>query len=1721
MSETQKRKPPKLGPKKTNAPPAQGSSQKTTAEPKKASASTTKSPQAKASAADSKPSATNENKAPEKKAPKKLPPKQPAKETTSGTPQKKPAKLPPKPKPEESTTQTPSKPKKQPPKLPPKQTDDKPAATNTDQAPSTAPRKPSAAAAKPETTEEKRKPPKLPPKKDESGTSTPAQKASAAPTNATQSRRTSAAPTATPQASRRPSTMPRQGSQATAKKQTTEAGLETPTPKGGEQQDLKSVLSEEQRADLVQLVTSITSQMRKTIESNFDASSATPKSIALKAREDMTEDEKINAPMDLGSLDVGELEKEKKLRDERLKELSSPKVKQLKKSALEWFDEWRKVVQDRVKESIGPEGKVSQDKGEKESGPSPPEERPVQRVNTDAKTGEYSPPKLEELFPRLKTSLTKLPMKERQLVLHSMLLLMLSLEHYNAASRVLLLYLTSSLKLGLKHLREDEEATAQGLLKAAKQITADEEALKKKKLEGQEAHKWRVRLATAAGAAVVGVSGGLAAPMIAAGVGTVMGGLGLEATAAAGYLGSLAGSTYLVGGLFGAYGGRMTGDMMRELSAEVEDFAFLPVHGDRKDHGESVEAATESRRLRVVIAISGWLLEKEEVVTPWKVLKPSAEVFALRFELEALMNLGQSIDTMISSAAYGYAQSAMIKKTVFAELMSAMWPVALVKVARVVDNPFTLAKTRADKAGKVLAEALINRTQGERPVTLIGYSLGARVIWSCLIALAEKKAFGLVESAVLMGSPLPSDVSTWRTMRTAVTGRLVNVYSENDYLLAFLYRTSSLQLGVAGLMPISGLYNVENVDVSETVSGHLRYRYLVGSILQKIGFEDIDKGEVEKEAEAFKKVVEEESKNGYLQQAKDGYHGKKTGQAPKKQPKSISDAEADKQASAMEKEVAAKTQSGLMQWAVEQLYISRPSAPSAGDAKNAAADPKGAVKGASKTANKTADAATKTLYERARDAVYLARSGGPEGEKAAQEKLSQAQEAAPTGYLATAAGYIPTAYIPGLGGAGSAKKGAPKPPTDAKKPALKKTESSQKKAGEAAKPALNKTDNAQNKVGGADKDPAKAAGDVQKTAGDAVKNPSKAAEDTTKQATAAGKTATDTATGAGKAAGDAAKDAPKAATDAAKDVPKAASDAAKDPAKAAGDASKTATDAAKEPTKAAGDASKTATNAASGAGKQAGEATKSAGGVTSYIPSFGFGKSKGAVPSMAAKGIKPDQSNIDKLLAGAEESAKKDTKPPEKTAPANGGKKRVSAASKKAPDPKDSAKKASGGYTSYIPSFGFGGSKTPSKDSPKPDQAAKDTSKKAENAASDAKDKTKKTEDAAGDAKDTTKETEDAASDAKETASEGTDTAKEPADDTTSKAKDTPSKAKDAGEDIFTSPPSKGPNKLANAASGAGRSATDAGKSATNAAGAAGKSVTDAVGGAGKSVGDAASGAQKYTPKMGGVGGDAGDKVGEMAGGAASGAKSGVSAVGGGAASGAKSGFSALGGAGKGLAGLAGGRKADDKKEEQQEEPEEREKGEAATEADSDKKEEQQGQTESKESDTISEADSEETERPSKVTDSGTPETDDSAGEESPGDGQTGEGSGDAQSEGSTSGKSGSEGDTQYHNAKEDAGEGEEESMQVNPPDPESEEPEKEEQKSGDPPKEEQKGYLGAVGSAASGVGSGAVSGVGSVGKGAASGVSAAGGAVGGAASGAASGVSSGVGKLGKGFGWG
>jgi hypothetical protein len=633
---------------------------------------------------------------------------------------------------------------------------------------------------------------------------------------------------------------------------------------------LTTLLTADQCADLTFLIATITATMRKELVQTYTAKEIQPDEKVSKTEEDALK----SAPSDLESVDVAKEDKEKKEREEReqdaMKELAQPEVQELKKEMLKYFDEWRGNVVSRI-------GEVVNSREEAKEQTKHVENKEVQENVKRAEVGTTSITSLDakdddeekafrKLYPPVESQLSQLDEAKRALILHSMVLILLSLEHYSAHSRILNLHLTSSLHLPLSVLKKDEETVAQGLLEAAsQQLNADAET-KKAADASQTARKWKVGLASVAGAALIGVTGGLAAPLLAAGVGSVMGGIGLGATAAAGYLGTLAGSTVLVGGLFGAYGAKMTGRAMDQYAREVEDFAFIPIHRSQ----DPAKQDNESRRLRVAIAASGWLRKPEEVSTPWRYISKGTEAFALRWELEALISLGHGLETFVTSAAWGYAKKKILEQTLFATLSAALWPLGLLKVASILDNPFSVAKYRADKAGEVLADALINKVQGERPVTLVGYSLGARLIYSCVLKLAERRAFGLIENVVLVGTPCPSDADDWRRIRSVVSGRVVNVFSKQDFILGFLYRTSSVQLGVAGLQPVVGVHGIQNVDVSELVDGHLQYRYLTGSILRKIGFEDVDIEEVERAEAEMKKQQEEEKKEREKNEGKTG-----------------------------------------------------------------------------------------------------------------------------------------------------------------------------------------------------------------------------------------------------------------------------------------------------------------------------------------------------------------------------------------------------------------------------------------------------------------------------------------------------------------------------------------------------------------------------------------------------------------------------------------------------------------------------------------------------------------------------------------------------------------------------------------------------------------------------------------------------------------------------------
>ena len=170
--------------------------------------------------------------------------------------------------------------------------------------------------------------------------------------------------------------------------------------------------------------------------------------------------------------------------------------------------------------------------------------------------------RLQELYHPIPTDLTRLLPQDRRESLSCVLLLLLSTGKYSAHSRALALYLASALELPMTFVNNEETEIARSLMESStagddqkESMSAEAEAAKRKQ-ENKFGRFWKVGLASVAGAAVIGITGGLAAPVVAGAIGGIMGGVGLGGVAS--FLGIFWMNGALVGALFGAYGAKMT-----------------------------------------------------------------------------------------------------------------------------------------------------------------------------------------------------------------------------------------------------------------------------------------------------------------------------------------------------------------------------------------------------------------------------------------------------------------------------------------------------------------------------------------------------------------------------------------------------------------------------------------------------------------------------------------------------------------------------------------------------------------------------------------------------------------------------------------------------------------------------------------------------------------------------------------------------------------------------------------------------------------------------------------------------------------------------------------------------------------------------------------------------------------------------------------------------------
>ncbi|KAF5198284.1 transmembrane and coiled-coil domain-containing protein 4-like [Thalictrum thalictroides] len=165
--------------------------------------------------------------------------------------------------------------------------------------------------------------------------------------------------------------------------------------------------------------------------------------------------------------------------------------------------------------------------------------------------------------------------------------------------------------------------------------------------------------------------------------------------------------------------------------------------------------------------VSGLVFEEQDFINPWEDQKDNLERYALQWESKNLIAVSTAIQDWLTSrvAMELMRQGAMM--TVLSTLLLALaWPATLLAATDFIDSKWTIAIDRSDKAGILLAEVLSKGLQGNRPVTLVGFSLGARVIFKCLQCLAQMEDnVGIVERVVLLGAPISIADENWGSAR--------------------------------------------------------------------------------------------------------------------------------------------------------------------------------------------------------------------------------------------------------------------------------------------------------------------------------------------------------------------------------------------------------------------------------------------------------------------------------------------------------------------------------------------------------------------------------------------------------------------------------------------------------------------------------------------------------------------------------------------------------------------------------------------------------------------------------------------------------------------------------------------------------------------------------------------------------------------------------------------
>ena len=400
---------------------------------------------------------------------------------------------------------------------------------------------------------------------------------------------------------------------------------------------------------------------------------------------------------------------------------------------------------------------------------------------------------------------------------------------YSAFERLALFKIAKSLGNAGELVYQGEQAYIEQCANQMKQISQAYERSEDSEFDWSKAAM--VGGLSVSGGLLVFVTGGLAAPAIGGLIGSqILGYSGAAAVSsglaalgggslASGGLG-VAGGTAVISSLFGLGGAAATARTTMNLCGDLEEYQLIRITPDRY--------ACHS-----FICIHGFLQQGLNPQKEWLAITEYdqySDIYSLSWESKTLQDLGKNL----SLCAGKFAAAPFLAYVASSGLKSAgnlfALPATVLTLLSMIDNPWFVARNKAQKAGEQLGKDI---SKMKAPVSLLGYSLGSRVIAYALEYLQQNDQYGKVFNVFFMGGAIGQDhcIFTEGTINKIVANKIFNIYSSNDVILKYVYRAAELGNYPIGISALRSSQIID-VDASELVHGHLDYPQKLAQLME-------------------------------------------------------------------------------------------------------------------------------------------------------------------------------------------------------------------------------------------------------------------------------------------------------------------------------------------------------------------------------------------------------------------------------------------------------------------------------------------------------------------------------------------------------------------------------------------------------------------------------------------------------------------------------------------------------------------------------------------------------------------------------------------------------------------------------------------------------------------------------------------------------------------------